>query len=97
MKFVKFLEELNSSHQEEVGCKAATLGELITLGVAVPPGFTISADAFHYFCKTNRIVGPLLDQEQTVDLLSTSALEAAASRYRSLIKEVLASHSSPVR
>lgn len=47
------LNAARSADQPTVGTKAASLGELLTLGVAVPPGFVLTTALYRHFQKMN--------------------------------------------
>jgi len=67
------------------GAKACYLGELIKVGLPVPPGFVISSEAFERFVKTNRLdegIGQLLTKLDTRDL---QKLTETSSRVQNLI------------
>lgn len=51
-RYVLPLDGINHSHQQAVGGKAASLGELIAAGFHVPQGFAITEAAFDLFLKT---------------------------------------------
>ena len=46
VSFIRPLDELRRSDAATFGGKSASLGELLSAGLSVPPGFAISADAF---------------------------------------------------
>jgi pyruvate,water dikinase len=48
-KWVLWFEELGQEHSELVGKKCANLGEMIKMGLRVPPGFALSVEAYHDF------------------------------------------------
>lgn len=57
------LEEVDKN-SKNVGGKAANLGEMVKIGVPVPPGFVVTTDAFEEFIKVNKL------QEKIDSLLS---------------------------
>lgn len=48
-KWIYRLEELRSEHNDLVGKKCANLGEMVHIGLRVPPGFAISVDGYERF------------------------------------------------
>ncbi|MEM0373432.1 MAG: PEP/pyruvate-binding domain-containing protein, partial [Sulfolobales archaeon] len=54
--FVVDISAVNKSMIEEVGGKGANLGELVSIGIRVPPGFIITSDAFKYFLEYNNLI-----------------------------------------
>jgi pyruvate,water dikinase len=51
VSYTRFLHELRSSHTSTFGGKSSTLGELITAGIPVPPGFAASTSAYRAFVE----------------------------------------------
>ncbi len=49
MKYIKWFEEIGKGDINLVGGKGANLGELTNNGVNVPPGFSITAEAYRNF------------------------------------------------
>ncbi|BCU68454.1 phosphoenolpyruvate synthase [Sulfolobales archaeon HS-7] len=54
-EFVLPFEDIKKEMIDIAGGKGANLGELVSFGVKVPPGFVISVKAFHYFLHYNKI------------------------------------------
>lgn len=50
-KWIYRLNELRSTHNDLVGKKCANLGEMVHLGMKVPPGFAISVDGYERFME----------------------------------------------
>lgn len=50
-KWLYWLNELRSEHNELVGKKCANLGEMTHLGMRVPPGFAVSVDGYDRFME----------------------------------------------
>jgi phosphoenolpyruvate synthase/pyruvate phosphate dikinase len=48
-KWIYRLEELRSKDNDRVGKKCANLGEMVHMGMRVPPGFAISVDGYEKF------------------------------------------------
>ena len=55
--FTRRLEELRQSDAAEFGGKSANLGDLLSAGTAVPPGFAVSAGAFRAFVEATGLDG----------------------------------------
>jgi pyruvate,water dikinase len=49
--FVKWFSELNKNSGSIAGGKGANLGEIYNLGIQVPPGFVVTAQAYQYFIE----------------------------------------------
>ena len=60
MRWVKWFEEVGIEDVPLVGGKNASLGEMMRelgpLGVKVPPGFAVTAEAYRYFLQENGLV-----------------------------------------
>ncbi len=50
-KWIYRLNELRSEHNDLVGKKCANLGEMVHMGMRVPPGFAISVDGYERFME----------------------------------------------
>ena len=50
-KLIYWFEEIGKEHNDFVGKKCANLGEMTRMGLAVPPGFALSLDAYRLFVK----------------------------------------------
>lgn len=50
-KWIYWLEELNSKQNDLVGKKCANLGEMVNLGLQVPPGFALSLKGYELFMR----------------------------------------------
>ena len=50
-KLIFWFEELGVRHNDIMGKKCANLGEMIQLGLAVPPGFALSIDMYRKFIR----------------------------------------------
>lgn len=50
-KWIYWLNELRSEHNNIVGKKCANLGEMTHLGMRVPPGFAVSVDGYERFME----------------------------------------------
>lgn len=63
MDWVRWFHEIDQDDAQAVGCKNAALGEvarhLAPLGIRVPEGFVLVADAFREFQRANDLGGPI--------------------------------------
>jgi len=50
-KLCFWFEELGKSHNDIVGKKCANLGEMVKMGLQVPPGFVLSIDMYRKFIR----------------------------------------------
>jgi pyruvate,water dikinase len=68
-----------------VGGKGASLGELTRAGVAVPPGFVVTVDAFAATLGAVDSSGALRDELSALDAADLAGIAAAAARLRALV------------
>ena len=79
--FVKWFSEMNKDSGKLVGGKGANLSEIFNLGVAVPPGFVVTAQAYDYFIKKSKLNEKIkallenLNYEDTTKLNSVTEME----------------------
>jgi len=83
---VLWLDEIRADDLETVGGKAASLGEMTTAELPVPPAFVVTAGTYRSFIETTGIDEELFD---TVDVETddSEALAAAAEDAQRLIRE----------
>jgi pyruvate,water dikinase len=58
-KLIFWFEEIGKEHNDFVGKKCANLGEMTRMGLAVPPGFALSLDAYRLFVKESGLAGEM--------------------------------------
>ena len=62
-KWVYLFEEGNKDMKELLGGKGANLAEMASMGIPVPPGFTITTEACHYYTENgNKFPEGAMDQ-----------------------------------
>ncbi|MGC9105669.1 MAG: pyruvate, water dikinase [Thermoprotei archaeon] len=74
------LKDVRKDMVDVAGGKGANLGELISMGARVPPGFVITSSAFRYFLSYNK----LADKIKEI-LKESKSEEEASERIKSLI------------
>ncbi|MCQ4343921.1 MAG: pyruvate, water dikinase, partial [Sulfolobales archaeon] len=84
--FVLDLKDVRKDMIELAGGKGANLGESISIGVRVPPGFVITSRAFKYFVNYNKLT------DKIFEIIKTSQDEEEAS---TKIKELIMSAKVP--
>jgi pyruvate, water dikinase len=95
---IRALSELRRSDEERFGAKSSSLGELIGAGVAVPPGFALSAESYLAAVEGVDMTGG--DPERCSSAIRETPLpeplrEELAARYEELASEA-GEPSSPV-
>ena len=108
MRWIRQLREVGMSDVASVGGKNASLGELlralVPLGVAVPDGFAVTADAFRYFIREAALDGTIAETLAGVRKEDTDDLVRRSDRVRDrvshapmppdLVKEIEQSYSA---
>jgi len=89
MRYIRRLDSLGLNDIALVGGKNASLGEMIVslkkLGVKVPEGFSVTADAYRLFIEHNRFEPIIRQFFANVDLTNIEALNACGEGIRTLI------------
>jgi pyruvate,water dikinase len=86
MDAVVWLEEVGKNDLSVVGGKGASLGEMINIGVPVPGGFAVTAQAFRDFINRAGIAKKLFEALE-VDVNQESELHRAEEMAKKLIME----------
>ena len=68
-----------------VGGKGANLGEMIQIGLPVPPAFVVSAPAFHEFLRDAGVAAKLFPQLAKLDVEDPKALRDAAEVAKEMV------------
>ncbi len=76
---------IDSRDPAVVGGKGASLGELTRAGVAVPPGFVVTVDAFAAAMAAIDPSGALRAELSALDAADLTGIAAAAARLRALV------------
>jgi pyruvate,water dikinase len=58
-KLIFWFEEIGKEHNDMVGKKCANLGEMTRMGLAVPPGFALSLDAYRLFVQESGLASEM--------------------------------------
>jgi pyruvate,water dikinase len=83
---VCWLQDCRKDSVPLVGGKCASLGELISAGVRVPPGFALTTEGYRRFMAEAGIGGEVNAMLQGIDMDDLDALEAASARIRPMIE-----------
>jgi pyruvate,water dikinase len=92
-KWIYWLKELGTEHNDVVGKKCANLGELTRAGFHVPPGFALSVTAYDRFMKETEVTPLLLDFLKTFradaeNVGDTLKFEAASNELRKIVESI---------
>jgi pyruvate,water dikinase len=66
-KLIYWFEEIGKEHNDFVGKKCANLGEMTRMGLAVPPGFALSLDAYRLFVRESGLASEMEQVVQKFD------------------------------
>jgi len=83
---VLWLDDIRGGDLKQVGGKAASLGEMTTAGLPVPPAFVVTTDTYRSFIEETGIDGELFEATD-VETEDSAALAEAADTAQSLIRE----------
>jgi len=84
--FVKWFSSLNKSSGPIAGGKGANLSEIYNLGVPVPPGFVITAQAYDHFIKTSGLNEKIKNLLGKINYENTEKLDELTKEIRKLIE-----------
>ncbi len=85
MKYIKFFRELSKEDIPIVGGKNANLGELINIGIPVPPGFAVTAKAYKDFIEKTNLKDEIYSLIKSIDVNVYENLERTSRKIRELI------------
>ncbi len=83
---ILWFKEIHFEDVSLVGGKGANLGEMYNLGIPVPNGFVVTADAYYKFVKDNDLKKKLTDILKTTDVDDPDQLLAASRKVKHIIK-----------
>jgi len=81
------LEEIKKEDILSVGGKGASLGEMLSIGLPVPGGFVVTAQAFRKFLVETGIDHEIESILEGIDVENSDALEAAANRAKKTVTD----------
>ncbi len=85
--FVRHFSKLGKGDVAIAGGKGASLGEMFTHGIAVPPGFTVITPAFDSFIQFNNLEEKINSALFEVDAKDPASVDKASETIRKLIEE----------
>jgi len=83
--FVKWFKDLNKNSKDVAGGKGANLAEIYNLGVKVPPGFIVTAQAYDYFIEKAGIKEKINELLKNLDYENTKELDNVTKKIRDFI------------
>jgi pyruvate,water dikinase len=91
MPFVKTFKQINKKSAEQVGNKAATLGELTRYKIPIPAGFVIITTAFEQYIKSNNLIVKINDVLFSTNYEDKDSIKKASAKLKRLISRGLIS------
>lgn len=73
-------------HVPLVGGKTASLGELMSIGMPVPDGFAVTAEAYRRFIRENKLEKKIRSVLKSTDVSSIRSLSSSGKKIRSMIR-----------
>jgi pyruvate,water dikinase len=86
-EYVRRLDTVGRDDVPECGGKGANLGELVRIGLRVPPGFCVVANALPYVLGASSLDEPIAEIAAGLPYDDAGGLEAETARIRSLITD----------
>ncbi len=83
--YILWFEESGRKTFELVGGKGASLGEMTRAGIRVPPGFSVTTQAYLDFLDSSKIRKVIFDRLKEVDLKKPGSLETIGEEVRRII------------
>jgi pyruvate,water dikinase len=85
-------DEIGRGDGARVGGKGANLGELVRIGVRVPPGFIVTAEAYRSYIAQSGLMPRIEAELSTIDKDHLPSLEAAGKKIEQLFSGVAMPH-----
>lgn len=84
--YTKLFSETSKNDGAIVGGKSANLGEMTQAGFPVPPGFSVTSQAYYDFLEENDLNQPIREILKPLDVEDSEALQKACRKIRTLIE-----------
>ena len=84
-KAVVWFKEVTKEDVPLVGGKGANLGEMTNAGIAVPPGFIVTSDAYYRFLRETKLAHRIRELLGHLDVNNSRELQQVANRIMKLI------------
>jgi pyruvate,water dikinase len=85
-KYILWFKDCSSKDYLQIGGKNANLGEMLQLGLRVPPGFAVTTHAFDTFLDRGRVRNEIVRTLSEIPLNDVRALEEPGRQIRNLIE-----------
>jgi phosphoenolpyruvate synthase/pyruvate phosphate dikinase len=87
MSYIRWFGEIRATEVESVGGKGANLGEMVSAGLPVPPGFCLTASAYRDFIRADGLDEVIRDVFAEVSTDDPINVEAKTAHIRALITQ----------
>lgn len=84
--YTRKFEEIDKNDAPSVGGKGANLGEMVSFGMPVPPGFVVTAQAYRDFLTKGGLIPQMREILLKLDVEDTASLAAASEKVKHLIR-----------
>jgi len=82
---ILWLDEIRKDDIPSVGGKGASLGEMTSIGLPVPQGFVVTAQAFRRFLQLTKLEDSIFDILEKLDVDDNDALNATADKVKAMV------------
>ena len=82
---ILWLEEIRKEDIASVGGKGASLGEMASIGLPVPPAFVVTAQAFRRFLIETGLDQKIFKVSENIDVENNAVLEKTADTIKTLV------------
>jgi pyruvate,water dikinase len=83
---ILWLNEIRKDDIPSVGGKGASLGEMTSIGLPVPEGFVVTAQAFRRFLQLTKLENSIFDILENLDVDDNDALTVTADKVKTMIR-----------
>ncbi len=84
-KLILWFEDIDKNDVEIVGGKNANLGEMINIGIQVPPGFSVTSNSYCEFIKQEKLDEKIFKILKSLDVNDTKKLKETSEYIRKSI------------
>ena len=84
--YIKWFEDLRKDDIPIVGGKNANLGEMLSVGIPVPPGFAITAQAYKKFIDATGVADKIYKILAGIDPKNPAQVQEASKKVRNLVE-----------
>ncbi|MDI6815220.1 MAG: phosphoenolpyruvate synthase, partial [Dehalococcoidales bacterium] len=86
-KTILWFNEVTKKDVPLVGGKGANLGEMANARIPIPPGFIVTANAYHYFLQSSKITDKIRHLLEPLDPEDSKQLQQIAAKIKQVIRD----------